>query len=95
VGGREGMRQAAQPLPENSVDLVGGKHVGNLLDPSRRGGGSDAVVQWLEGNLALGELPLEPFVTVETELGRVRKVGAELDEDRSEVSGRGCRRSSD
>ena len=32
VGGREGMRQAAQPLPEDGVDLVGGQGVGDLLD---------------------------------------------------------------
>ena len=65
VGGREGMRQTAQPLPEDGVDLVGGQQVGDLLGPSRRRRGSDAVVQRLEGNLALGELPLEPFVAVE------------------------------
>ena len=46
----------------------------------------DAVVQRLEGDAFLGQLPLDVLVAVEAQLGVVGKVGAELEEERAEVA---------
>ncbi len=81
VGGREGVRQAAEPLPEDRVDFGRVELGGDLLDAGGVRGRPNAVVQWLVGDPAAGELPFEPLVAVETELGRIRKVRAELDEE--------------
>ena len=79
------MGQAAEPLPHDSVDFRGIQGVGDALDPRRLFRGPDAVVERLVGDGALRELAFEPFVAVETDLHRVGKVGAELDEQRAEV----------
>jgi hypothetical protein len=49
-----------------------------LLHPHGIGATEDAIVQGLEWDLLLGELPLEIFVAIDAEFGRVREVGAEL-----------------
>src|SRR5205823_5921627 len=49
------------------------------------GTGEQTVVQGLESNATLGQLALEIFMAVETELGRVREVGAKLEEKGAEV----------
>ena len=47
--------------------------------------GQDAVVQRLEGNALLGQLPLEVLVAIQTELGVVREIAAELQKEGTEV----------
>jgi len=47
--------------------------------------GLDTVVERLECHAPLGKLSFEIFVTVDAELGRVGKVGTELQEERAEV----------
>ena len=81
----EGMRQAVQPLAKEGVDLVGRQPVAQGLQPPRVGTRQDPVVQGLEGDPPLGELPLHVLVAVEAELGGVGEVGAELQEERPEV----------
>ena len=51
----------------------------------RVGAGFDSVVERLERHAALGQLTLEVLVAVDTELGVVGKIGAELQEERPEV----------
>jgi hypothetical protein len=86
MGGREGMRQAAEPLAKDRIDLVGCEGIGDLLDAARRVGRSNAVVQRLERNPTLRQLALEPLVPIETDLGGIGKIRTELDEERPEVA---------
>src|SRR5436190_6276435 len=82
---RKRMRQAAQPLAQQSIDPVRRKPIAQLLHQLGVGARFDAIVERLEFNSALGQLALEVFVAVDAELGVVGKVGAELQEERSEV----------
>jgi hypothetical protein len=65
------MRHAAQPFAKEGVNLLGVERVGNPLHPARRTGGPDAVVQRLERNVPLRQLPFQPLVPIETELCRI------------------------
>ena len=85
VGGGEGMRQTCQPLAQQRIDLGRRQAVAKLLQALGVGAGKDAVVQGLEGDAFLGQLPLDVFVAVDAQLGVVREVGAELQEERAEV----------
>jgi hypothetical protein len=85
VPARERMRQAVQPLAEKRVDLLGRQAVAQRLQAPRIGTPPDAIVERLEGDPALLELPLHILVPVEAELRSVREVGAELQEERPEV----------
>jgi len=67
------------------VDLGSREAVAELLEPLRVGAAEDAVVQGLEGDPLLGQLALDVLVPVDTELGVVREVGADLEEERAEV----------
>lgn len=82
---RKRMRQAAQPLAQQPIDPVGRKPIAQLLHQLGVGARFYAVVERLEFNSALGQLALEVFVAVDAEFGVVGKVGAELQEERSEV----------
>jgi hypothetical protein len=79
------VRQDRQPLAQQRVDLPRSQLIADLL---QRGGIADrgeAVIECLEPEAGLGGLPLGPVVAVEAQLGVVRKVGAELEEERAEV----------
>ena len=79
------MGQAAEPLAHDGVDLRRIQGVGDALHARGVGARPDAVVERFVGNAALGELPFEPLVPVQTDLHGIGKVGAELDEQRAEV----------
>jgi len=81
----ERVRQPAQPLAQQGVDLVGAESVADGLHSGRLVDGGEPVVQGGEGDALLRGLPLGPLVAVDAQLGVVRKVGAELDEERAEV----------
>ena len=83
--GREGMREAAEPLADDRVDLRGIEGVGDPLHARRLRTGADAIVEGLVRDVTLRELALEPLMPVEADLHRVGKVGAELDEEGTEV----------
>ena len=55
--GREGVRDARQPLPEQHVDLVGRESIAELLQSSGIGTAQNAIVQGLEGYPFLGNYP--------------------------------------
>jgi len=82
VGRGERVRQPAEPLPEKGIDLGGRQPIAEGLESARIGAGADAVVQGLEGNPALRQLPLDVLVPVETQLRRVGEVRTELEEER-------------
>ena len=82
---REGMRQSRQPLAQQRVDLGGRQSVAELLQTLGVGTAQNAVVEGLEGDAFLGQLPLDVFVAVDAQLGVVGKVGAELEEERAEI----------
>src|SRR5450755_2509758 len=85
VAGWKRMRQAPQPLAQKPIDFFRRQAVAQPLRQLRIGAGLDAVVERLEGDPALGQLALEVLVAVDAELGVIGKIGAELQEERSEV----------
>ena len=82
---RERMRQPAQPLPQQRIDLLGRQSFAQRLRPRRILAGQDAVIQRLVADPAQGELALEPLVAVDAKLRVVGKVAAKLQEERTEV----------
>ena len=82
---RERVRQARQPLAQQGVDLRRVQAGGDAPHARRVGATQDAVVERLEGDALLGQLALEVLVAVDAQLGVVREVRAELDEQRPEV----------
>ena len=78
-------RLPPQPLTKEGVDLRGRQPVTQGLQAPRVGTGKDPIVQGLEGDPALGQLPFDVLVAVEAELGGVGKVGAELQEERAKA----------
>jgi len=81
----EGVGQIVQPLADQALDLDGAKSVGDLLKPGGINAAQEAVVQGFVGDALLGQLALGVLVAVEVQLGVVREVGAELQEEWSEV----------
>src|SRR5690348_14499630 len=59
--------------------------VADLLQRAGVVAGGEAVGQFGEGDPVSGRLPLGPFVAVEPDLGRIREVGADLDERRAKA----------
>src|ERR1700750_384658 len=79
------MRQALEPLAQQAIDPIRGKSFTEPLHQLGIGAGLDAVVERLELHLALGKLALEVLWAIDAELRVVREIGAELQEERSEV----------
>ena len=94
VGGSERVRQAIQPLAQQPLDRFRRQAVANLLQTLGIGAVLDAIVERLKGDAFAGELPLGVFVPVQAQLGRIRKVGTELEKERAESRGRRRRCSS-
>jgi hypothetical protein len=72
-------------LAKHGVNLGGVQRVGDALDATGGLTRLDAVVEGLERDPPVGQLSLQPLVPVQAQLRRIRKVRAELDEDRAEV----------
>ena len=85
IPGGKGMGQARQPLPQQGFDLRRRQPVRERLQVPGLRAGEDAVVESFVGDAPLGELALEVFVPVHTELGVIREIGAELQEERAEI----------
>ena len=79
------VRQARQPLVEERLDRGRRQSVAERLQLLGRGTREDPVIQSLIRDPTRGELALDVLMPVETELGVVRDVGAELQEDGPEV----------
>ena len=85
VGHRIGVRQRCEPFAEKSLDLPFIESLRDALRRRRVPTAQEPVVERFEFDAPPGQLPLEILVPVEAELARVGKVGAELDEEGSEV----------
>jgi len=57
-----------EPLPEEGVDLGGREPVAQGLELAGVGAGTDAVVQGLERDPPMGQLPLHLLVAVQAEV---------------------------
>src|SRR5258705_7706115 len=79
------MRQPCQPLAQQPINLALVEPIADSLQRLGVFAPEDAVVQRLEGDAALAQLALGVLVAVDTQLGVVRKVGTELQEERAEV----------
>lgn len=77
--------QDRQPLVDEAVDFFGGHAVGDALGSFRIGAGTQTVVERLEGDSLVFELPFQVFIAVDADLAGVRKIRAELDEEGSEI----------
>src|SRR4029453_6429826 len=76
---------SAQPLAQQRVDLLRAQPVADALQPARVIAGGEPVVQRGEPDAGLGRLPLGVLIAVDTQPCGVRKVRAELEEERPEV----------
>jgi hypothetical protein len=85
VLGAVGVGQAGEPFAEKGLDLGVAKSVIDVLSGWEISASEQAVVHGLEGNAALRQLALQILMAVEAELGRVRKTGAELEEEGAKV----------
>jgi hypothetical protein len=72
------MRQSAEPLAKDGLDLGSVECVGDSLHPTGIIARPDPVIQRLEGDPAVGQLALQPLVSIQTELRRVREVEQNL-----------------
>ena len=79
------MRQARQPLAQQRVDAVRCDLGAERLQPPALGAAQQPVVERLARDPALVQLALDVLVPVQTELGVVREVRAELEEQGTEV----------
>lgn len=85
VCGRERMRQPRQPLARQGVDLGGAELTADLCQPLGILATQDAVVERFEGNALLGQLALDALVAVNANLGAVREIRAEFEEEGAEA----------
>ena len=85
VGRWIGVRQRCEPFAEKSLDLLFIETLGEALRRRRVRATQEPVVECFEFDAARGQLPVEILVSVDAELARIGKVGAELDEEGSEV----------
>jgi hypothetical protein len=85
IRSREGVRQLAEPLAKQPIDLRLGQTITDLLKYLGVRAPPDPVVERLEGDTPLFELALGVLVAVDAELGRVGKVGTEFQKERPEV----------
>jgi hypothetical protein len=84
----ERVRQDRQPLAQQRIDLVWAEPIADPLQPLGIGRvveGGEAVIQCGEPDPRLRGLALGPLVAVEAQLGGVREIRAELQEERAEV----------
>jgi hypothetical protein len=94
VVGGERIGQTGEPIGHQRRDLGLIEFAEDLLQAQRVFTGEDPVVQCLEGDLFLGQLPLGIRVVVETDPGGVGEVGGKLDEQRRKSSVTQSRRTS-
>src|SRR5438128_4006612 len=81
----QGQGQAAKPLAEHALDVLGPQPVTGLLQLLGVGAGAKAVVQRFEGEALLFQLALRPLMPVQAQLQAPGGVAADLQEDRPEV----------
>jgi hypothetical protein len=85
VGVGERLRQQRQPALHENGDHTRPQTVTDLLQGWRVGAGGKTVGQLGETDAGVAGLAFGPLVAVDPDLGRVGKVGADLDERGTEV----------
>lgn len=80
------MRQAPEPFAKDGLDLRGTELMRDPLDPGGVLTRPNAIVERLVGDAAPRELAFEPLVPIQTQLGGIRKVRTERDEEGAEVA---------
>jgi len=81
----EGVREPGEPLPEQGRELRGREPVREGLEPAGVGAGLDAVIEGVDGDPPLGELPLQVLVAVAAERGGGGEGGADLQDEGADV----------
>jgi len=82
----EGMGQPGQPFAQHPLNPRSAEPRGERLQARWIRTGHDAIVGCFIGDALRGQLALEVLVPIETELGVVGKVRAELQEERTKVA---------
>jgi hypothetical protein len=85
VSARERGRDQRRPAVEEGLHVAGAEAVADRLQPPRLAAAGTAVAQCPERDAGARRLPLRPLVPVQPHLGRVREVGADLDEAGTEL----------
>jgi len=83
---REGVGQTGQPLAQQAIDEGRVQAVTDGLSAGRVGTGQQAVVERVVGDALPRQRPLEILMPVHAELGVVREVRAEREEEGAEVA---------
>ena len=73
IRGRERMRQLAQPLPQQGIDLVRAQAITDCLQPLGIVTAQHSIVERLETDPLLLQLPFGVLMTVQAQLGVVRE----------------------
>src|SRR5882672_2206081 len=79
------MRQAAQPAPEETVDMLGAEAVADLLQLLRVVASEEAVVELDVPYALAADLALGPLVAIDPDAHAERRVRRELDEAEAEI----------
>jgi hypothetical protein len=82
----EGVRKDSEPLAGQAVDLLGGKIVTDLLQPSGIVAPQNSIVESFEAYTLGCKLSLCVLVPIEAELSGVGKIGGELQEERPKIT---------
>src|SRR5262249_34727528 len=82
---RERVRQNPEPVAQQRLDLYCAQTITDLLQPRYVLAGGEPVVQRPESDLLFGRLAFGPFMAVDAQLGGIREVAAELEEERAEI----------
>src|SRR4051794_8496671 len=80
------MRQPGQPAAQQAVDLLWSHLLTNGLQPLGAFAGNESVVQRFEADPFPAKLAFGILVSVQTQLGIVRKVRGELEKERTELT---------
>ena len=82
----EGMREDSKPLAYQAVDLLGGKIVTDLLQPSGIVALQNPIIECFEADPLGRELSLGVLVSIDAEPSCVGKIGGELQEERAKIT---------
>src|SRR4029453_2747990 len=81
--GAQGPRQAVRPARSKLLKVAGAELVADRLETRRIGAREKAVVETREGDVGAAQVLFRPLVPVQTQLDRIRDIGADLDERRT------------
>src|SRR5919109_4035353 len=86
VGRQQGPRQAVRPPIEEGLDVGGAERVACLLQRLGIRTRQKTVIEAFEAHAVAAEPLLDPLMAIETQLYRIRKIRADLQERRAPVA---------